>query len=309
MKKSNPKAKKSFIVPFYLMLGLLFTSVFTVFQLNQKQIFQSRAFTNCDVSQADLVESATEKAMFDQINAYRQQNAVPPLSLTATLKRPAKWLSNDASKTNSGSQTDSLGRDTLKRAADCGAPLPEFWGELVGIGSIDQAMAALKASSKDTLLDTNVSKIAIGQTGNYWGIITANIIGDPTDPVTTDPVTTDPGTTTNVSPTFGAISDCTTTNTCPTTQPGAQDPVVSEPVVDDPAAPVVDEPATDEPCPQVSAAYDHHHGHGGDKNSNGGLVQVLLILLQLLLQLLGQGNAGGAAPHPTPCPPSPAPSI
>jgi uncharacterized protein YkwD len=56
-----------------------------------------------------------EQSFLTQINSYRAQNGLGPLTLNSTLDDVARWMSNDMATHNYFSHEDSLGRDPFQR--------------------------------------------------------------------------------------------------------------------------------------------------------------------------------------------------
>jgi uncharacterized protein YkwD len=84
-----------------------------------------------------------EMDVLNRINAYRTQNNVPPLTISANLARTAKWMSSDMAAKGYFSHTDSLGRDLTARLAAFGVTGNTSWGENIaggnaGAGDADQ---------------------------------------------------------------------------------------------------------------------------------------------------------------------------
>jgi uncharacterized protein YkwD len=61
-----------------------------------------------------------EQTFLTQINNYRAQNGLGPLTLNDKLDDVARWMANDMATHNYFSHADSLGRDPFQRTADLG---------------------------------------------------------------------------------------------------------------------------------------------------------------------------------------------
>jgi uncharacterized protein YkwD len=82
----------------------------------------------------------TEEAEFlSRIDAYRAQNNLPPLALSAALTRTAAWLSGDMATKGYFSHTDSLGRDLTERLRAFGVMGNTAWGENIAGGNASAA--------------------------------------------------------------------------------------------------------------------------------------------------------------------------
>lgn len=76
-----------------------------------------------------------EQTLFELINAYRTQNAKNALTWNVTFKKPAAWMSKDMLTTRNLSHTDSLGRNSAVRLADCGVEVTQSYGENIASGA------------------------------------------------------------------------------------------------------------------------------------------------------------------------------
>lgn len=71
------------------------------------------------------------------INAYRAQNGVAALQVSATLQTSSLWMSNDLGTHNIFDHTDSLGRDPRTRILSFGYPSTASVGENIAGGFVD----------------------------------------------------------------------------------------------------------------------------------------------------------------------------
>ena len=77
-----------------------------------------------------------ETAFVGLINAYRQQNGVVVLQVSATLTAASQWLAHDMATQNYLDHTDSLGRDFVTRLADFGYSSATYMGENIAAGNV-----------------------------------------------------------------------------------------------------------------------------------------------------------------------------
>ena len=318
MKKKPSKSKKS-IFPLFLLIGVISVGLsVAVFQMGQPQDPRTRAQTmpsppdqsmfdpmapptNCPNTAAELQNSANEQALFDAINAYRQEKNLRAIMATPQLKKSAKWYSKDLSMNNvqMPNGTDSFNRPLENRLFDCVVDLSGEFRENIAIApTVPEALAALKADAElnGDLLSPTADFMAIGQTGNYWVVDMASPPGSaPNQPVQPDPtdvpaaptsVPADPGTGGNpgqgsVIPSPACLGSCPTDVPDAAAGTGNQDP---------------------EPTPCVSsqlnsnnAGDDIQANHRKNKNKKGnsnGLIEQLIKLIEELINLLG-GSTGG----------------
>lgn len=134
MRNKRP-SKKHIIILFFSLFMLLGGLVITLSQTSITQDNRTLAAGDCTVSAEQLQIKQQEQTLFDLINNYRTQNAKPVLTWSATLKRPAAWLSKDMLTTRNLSHTDSLNRLPDKRLPDCGYPITANYGENVATGA------------------------------------------------------------------------------------------------------------------------------------------------------------------------------
>jgi uncharacterized protein YkwD len=78
-----------------------------------------QAAQNCDTPAADQTQDAHEQAFLVEINKYRGQNGLVPLTLNPSLTRAATWMAQDMASYNYFSHTDRLGRQWDQRMAQC----------------------------------------------------------------------------------------------------------------------------------------------------------------------------------------------
>ena len=135
---------------------------------------------DCSVDPSSLSYSPNEQALLDQINAFRHDNGVPPLSSDLALKQAAAWMSKDLKTRNVLVHTDSLGRDTTTRLSDCGVPFPSVVGEIIDSGSADvnSIMGAWTHSPSQIsrLLNKNYTHVGVSltygssDTASFWTV-------------------------------------------------------------------------------------------------------------------------------------------
>ena len=77
------------------------------------------AAQNCDTPAADQTQDPTEQSFLTEINKYRGQNGLVPLSINPTLTRAATWMAQDMASYNYFNHTDRLGRQWDQRLAQC----------------------------------------------------------------------------------------------------------------------------------------------------------------------------------------------
>jgi hypothetical protein len=110
---------------------------------------------------------AEEADFLARINAYRAQNNVPPLTISAALTRTAVWLSGDMAAKGYFSHTDSLGRDLTERLRAFGVTGNTIWGENIagGNASAAETFAQFAASPEHNanMLRPEFTTIGIGR--------------------------------------------------------------------------------------------------------------------------------------------------
>ena len=90
-----------------------------------------QAISNCDV--ADLTVDTAEIDFLNLLNAYRVENALQPLTMSANLNRAASWMARDLAINDYFDHTDLLGRSAGTRIRDCGGA--GSTGENIGAGT------------------------------------------------------------------------------------------------------------------------------------------------------------------------------
>jgi uncharacterized protein YkwD len=226
------------------MAVLTLTLGLVLFQVQQRQDPRTRAqLSNCTVTAAQLQTSSQEQALFDQINAYRQQQGRDPLVWEQNLNRAAAWMSKDMITSGNVSHMDSLGRTEEQRFPACGVGNTGNFGEAVisGAAQADEILGGWKIDPPDNavLLDPSLSEGAVAMevdaTGEaaYWtftasGPPSFNVTPTSGPPPTNIPIVTEgPQMTTVPSPAcLGGVcptlpgSTTAPTQTVPTTNPG-----------------------------------------------------------------------------------------
>lgn len=208
-KQEYQEYKKPYLLlPLSIACILIIGIVISVIQLRQQQSTKTKAATpiqNCTVDTAQMTISTQEQKLFDDINQYRQQKGLQPLTWSPVLTQAATWLSLDMLAHNTLSHTDSLGRNTATRLTQCGSQSANLIGENVDSGNSDPS--ALLSSwqhspaQNSNLLNPAFTEIGISlatgsaQTQAYW---TLNLAG----PAPT--ATTIPSPTTNLTPSVTA---------------------------------------------------------------------------------------------------------
>lgn len=305
-KKKSVKAQKKlkkFNYPFTIVITLaaLLLSIFVVVNaLQQNQDQRSRAqVVDCTVSTTDMAIDSEEKKLLDELNAYRQQNGAPPLTISENLTRMAAWMSNDMFASKTLSHTDSLNRSPDVRAVDCKSP---YGAENIARGFTDAAniMNFWKNSSSHNfnMLDPKYTVIGIARSGDYWTQDFAT--EDPgatvptTEPPTSAPITNVPTMTAPTSPAGNPTSpvpnpeclgSCPTT--APTTNPSNPNPTAPEPtdmqnpdISGGPEDPTDPEPTNGDENPLPSLPADPGTGGG----NGGGIIELFLAFLKLIFE-------------------------
>ena len=126
-----------------------------------------RAAGPCNVPGTSL--DSEEQAFIGLINTYRVQNGAGPLGVSPTLTRSARWMVIDLATKRYFAHTDSLGRPTPTRIADCGYGGPA--GENLAAGTewdtAAEAMTAWKASPGHDENMLNKGYVVIGVARRY----------------------------------------------------------------------------------------------------------------------------------------------
>jgi uncharacterized protein YkwD len=99
-----------------IVLGSVF-AILTLLFVVHGGATRAEALTNCNVTDATF--DSEEQAFLDLINQYRATNGLTPLTVSVNLNRAATWMAQDLATKNYFSHTDSLGRDTQNRIAQC----------------------------------------------------------------------------------------------------------------------------------------------------------------------------------------------
>src|SRR6476620_9063095 len=73
-------------------------------------VLRVQAAVNCDTPAADQTQDANEQSFLTEINKYRGQNGLVPLTLNPSLTRAATWMAQDMATYNYFNLTDRLGR-------------------------------------------------------------------------------------------------------------------------------------------------------------------------------------------------------
>lgn len=92
---------------------------------------------DCTVAPVETAHDPTEQAMLAAINAYRQQNSLPPVVASPVLAQAAAWMSHDMAAHGYVSHTDRFGRDPGTRVAECGYASDAWTGENIAAGAGD----------------------------------------------------------------------------------------------------------------------------------------------------------------------------
>jgi hypothetical protein len=319
MKKKSQKSKKS-VFPLFLLIGVISVGLsVAVFQIGQPQDPRTRAQTmpsppdqnmfdpmapptNCPNTAAELQGSANEQALFDAINAYRQEKNLRAIMATPQLKKSAKWYSKDLSMNNvqMPNGTDSFNRPLENRLFDCIVDLSGEFREGIAIApSVTEALNALKSDPElnGDLLSPTADFMAIGNTGNYYVVDIASPPGSPPNPpVQPDPtdVPANPGTGAN--PGQGSvIPSPACLGSCPTDVPDATGGTGNQAPDSGDISPT---PCVSSQLNSNNAGDDiqaNHKKHKNKKGNSNGLIQQLIQLIEELLKLLG-GTGGTIDP-------------
>jgi uncharacterized protein YkwD len=78
------------------------------------------AFAPLQVAGQAPLLSGEEQALLENVNEYRIQNGLSPLTISPTLTEAARWMSQDMANGDYFSHTDSLGRNPFQRMAISG---------------------------------------------------------------------------------------------------------------------------------------------------------------------------------------------
>jgi uncharacterized protein YkwD len=134
MRNKRP-SKKHIIILFFSLFMLLGGLVIALSQTSVQQDNRTLAAGDCTVNAEQMQIKQQEQTLFDLVNNYRTQNGKTAMTWSATLKRPAAWLSKDMLTTRNLSHTDSLNRLPEQRLPDCGFPITANYGENVASGA------------------------------------------------------------------------------------------------------------------------------------------------------------------------------
>lgn len=179
-------------MPGFPKLSRVLSGVFVLFFLllaaHAPRITPAEALANCDVG--DLTLDQEEKAFLKDINDYRAQYGLQPLTVSENLTRAATWMATDMATKNYFSHGDSLGRMSQQRIADCGGTLAS--GENLGAGprivAADQAFDLWHTSPPHdaNMLYADYRQIGIARVSNpgsyytYYWVTTFDIHDDGT---------------------------------------------------------------------------------------------------------------------------------
>jgi uncharacterized protein YkwD len=118
-----------------------------------------------------------EQTFLTQINNYRAQNSLGPLTLSSTLDEVARWITNDMATHNYFSHEDSLGRDPFQRMDGLGYNTWRGENLLAGAQGATDAFQMWRDSPahNDNMLDSHYTVIGIARAysassafGWYW---------------------------------------------------------------------------------------------------------------------------------------------
>ena len=122
------------------LLGGIFAAV-TLTLLSPGGGSSVEALNNCLVG--DLTFDEAEQVFLDVINQHRDNHGLEPLTVSVNLNQSASWMAYDMATKNYFSHSDSGGRDSFTRIADCGATTAS--GENLAAGTrIDTAQEAFR---------------------------------------------------------------------------------------------------------------------------------------------------------------------
>jgi uncharacterized protein YkwD len=243
LEKKIVKTHYHILFPLFLVLFLT-VGVFIVVKESQKsQVLGTQtATTNCTVTSTQLAIKTQEQQLFSDINSYRSQQGIGQLTWSTVLKQSAAWLSSDMLAHNTLSHTDSLGRTSDIRLANCGYSIANGFGEAIadGSASADLVFNTWKndPAHNQILLNNNytIAGIDMEQGSNvFWamdfGANSSSTIVPTTavsisPPVTTGGVTISPPTTSNT-PSSVPPSGTPSNEITPTTGPVAADMLIN----------------------------------------------------------------------------------
>lgn len=130
----------------------------------------AHALANCETSTAAF--STPEQNVFDQLNAYRQQNGQPALKVSPNLSRAAAFMAEDLLAKGYWSHYEPSGRSPFQRALECGYPSQNIGENLAISGSAAGAMTLWKSSPTHNanMLNSRWVVVGIGHAGGYWAM-------------------------------------------------------------------------------------------------------------------------------------------
>jgi uncharacterized protein YkwD len=286
------------------MAVLLLALGIIVFQVQQNQELRGRTqTTNCNVTAAQLQISSQEQALFDQINAYRQQNGKDVLTWDQNLNRSASWMSRDMFTSGNVSHMDSLGRTEEQRFPACGVSNTQNYGETVisGAPQADEILGGWKIDPPDNavLLNGSFSSGAVAMELNatgeaaYW---TFNASGPPLSGLTptSGPPPTNIPIVTEGPPVTSVPSPVCLGGVCPTV-PGGNPGMTTAPSQ---AAPTINPGGGGGGSPAISVEPTDPAGGGNPVNpsgtpggggnpgggNQGGIIGLFLAFLALIIQ-------------------------
>lgn len=285
MPKTTDKKRtsKKTVTPFknkpliFLSLALFISMIVVLSQSQQIQNLRGRAqITNCNVPTEELTLDSEEKALFDKINTYRQEQGKAQLKLSPSLIRSSAWLSADMNTSKKLSHTDSLGRTMQARLVQCAYPGANAGGSenIASTGtSAESAFSAWKKSTQghnENMLNDRWKVMAVSRSGNYW-VFNAGSIDDSAAP-TTPPVEI---------PSPACLGACATPSVAPSPT-GSQIPVTGQPTTIVPTAPETTQTPDEETIDTPPVVPDE-----GERRSGGGIIGLFLEFIIRLLELLG----------------------
>jgi uncharacterized protein YkwD len=222
------------LILFFLTAGILIT----VSETQQIEEISSQASaTNCTIPATGFTTKTAEQTLLIDINSYRQQNKINPLTLDSTLKQSSEWLSLDMAAHTTLSHVDSLNRAPDIRLSNCGYSVNNGYGENIAEGSKDPTVV-FNAWKNDPphsqiLLDPRytITGISVETSANgtaFWtmdlGVGPANfnpsVTSSPNVPTpTVIPVPSSAGTTTTPGTPDATISPTSSTTVSPDISP------------------------------------------------------------------------------------------
>lgn len=236
--------KNAWLLPVFITTIILLGLTISLIQIRERSSINTKAdilVTNndphdCGVPPGQLQILEEEQKLFDQINAYREQNGLNKLAWSNSLIQAAKWMSNDMLQNNYLRHTDSLGRDLNTRLTDCGYSPFISAAENIDSGTGDSVtiFQAWKHSPPQNanILNKDFKEAGIalantpGTESYYWTLNLGNsALAGPTIVITETPtpymtptgyVTSAPTPSTNITPTPTSILPSATPSPIPT---------------------------------------------------------------------------------------------